>query len=389
MRSAFVLVIALTTSVLAAEPEVIPFGDAVLTGFAKWDADHDGSLTESEVCWGLANPEIKGPEAAALAALFRGIRNKSHPLVPPFTQTGLIELTATSDGVKDLDQDLEKPDLNGYYVSCLKRINETQRKLFVTGQPQLDSFRQGKVGSCFCLAPLAALIHRDPAEVASRFTATPTGYTVRFNDKRTVTVTEPTDGELSISSSTGSDGFWSTVYEKAVGQMRIEDKGVPGPPLVAAVSGSAGKMVSVLTGNSIKRFSCKPFLKSDITDEERSTKLAELRSLLTADSTNHRLMTLGTASRGNKVPSIASWHAYAILGYDQATDMITIRDPHGQDFTPKGAPGLKNGYLTQKGVFQAPLTEVVQFVGGFAFEQPEPASASNAAERETSGDERP
>jgi hypothetical protein len=286
--------------------------------------------------------------------------------------------------VDNPDVDLETPDLNAYYISCLKRIQETPRKLFVNGLPKLESFRQGKVGSCFCLAPLAALIYRDPAEVASRFTATPDGYAVRLNDQRTVIVTVPTDGELSISSSTGADGFWSTVYEKAIGQMRMEDKGVAGPPLVAAVSGSAGKMVSVLTGNSIKRFSCKPLSKQGITEEERAAKLAELRDMLTRNVTSHRLMTLGTASRGNKVAGIASWHAYAILGYDSSTDLITVRDPHGQDFSPKGDPGLKNGYLTQKGVFQAPLTEVVQFVGGFAFEQAALANNATGQDAETS-----
>ena len=216
---------------------------------------------------------------------------------------------------------------------------------------------------------MAALVHRDAKDTASRFTPTAGGWSVRISPKRTVWVSQPTDGELAISSSTGNDGVWSTVYEKAVGQLRIEDKGTPGPPLMAATAGSAGTMISVLTGHTIKRFSCSPWRKAETPEETKAEQLEELRALLADAVAGNRLITAGTASKGSKVPGISSWHAYAVLGFDATADTVTLRDPHAKEFQPKGEPGLANGYRIEKGVFDVPLAQVVEFMGGFAFEQ--------------------
>jgi len=233
---------------------------------------------------------------------------------------------------------------------------------------------------------MAALINRDPAAVAARFTRDKDGFTVRLNGDRTVHVSEPTDGEIAISSGTGGQGYWSTVYEKAIGQMRIEDKSLKDPPLVAATAGSAGTMVKVLTGNEIKRFSCSPWRKPETTPAEKDALLAQLRTLLKETSSAHRLMTAGTGTKGSKVPGISSWHAYAVLGYDAASDKVVIRDPHGQDYQPRGTPGLENGYPAAKGVMEIPLGEIVEFMGGFAFEQNTPAQKKAAPSPETTAD---
>lgn len=357
--------------------------DILDVGFPRWDADGNGELTLHEVSWALASPEVRTADAALLAAIYRGAHHKTKALAEPFTLESLRAAMATpSDSHIDLDRETATPDLAGYYASALKRIEHTPRLLFASGAPQLTGFRQGKVGSCFCLAPLAALINRNPADVARRFTSSDSGYLVRISDQRTVWVGSPTDGELAISSTTGQDGYWSTVYEKAIGQMRIEDKGVAGPPLTAAVKGSAGTMIGVLTGHAFKRFSCSPWRKSSTTEVEKAAALAELRTLLSQATQQNRIMTVGTGSKGSSVPNIASWHAYAILAYDAKADTVKIRDPHGQDFTPKGPSSLKNGYPMQAGITSVPLQDLVQFMGGFAFEQDAPSTKSNS-ENET------
>lgn len=350
----------------ASPPE--PTG-VVQSGFAKWDTDHDGLLTIEEVNWALASPENKGAGAAALAAIYRASRSKSRPFAPPYSPEQLAAAFMRPGKHQDLDNESDLPDLAGFYNAAFERIESTPHTLFVSGAPTLETFRQGKIGSCFCLAPMAALIHRDAREVAARFAPAEGGWSVRISPKRTVWVSQPTDGELAISSSTGNDGVWSTIYEKAVGQLRIEDKGAEGPPLIAATAGSAGTMVSVLTGHTIKRFSCSPWRRAETSEETKTEKLKELRSLLADAVAGNRLITAGTASKGSKVPGISSWHAYAVLGYDAIADTVTLRDPHGKKFLPKGDPGLTNGYTIEKGVFDVPLAHVVEFMGGFAFEQ--------------------
>ncbi len=383
------LAITLTTALACATAADSPsFSLAIQSGFPKWDRDHDGMLSLDEIEWSLASPEIKGSDAAALAAMYRATRVKNSPLTPPFSLATLeAATTAHAGGGKNTDDestDALNADLEGSYGRALDRIAKTPRTLFANNLPHLETFRQGKIGSCFCLAPLAALIYRDPAEVAKRFTPDKAGFTVQLNDHRKVWVSPPTDGEIAISSTTGTDGFWSTVYEKAIGQMRIEDKGVAGPPLRAATEGSAGKMIGVLTGREFKRFSCSPWRKADVTEEARAALLDQLRALLREGTEQHQIMTVGTGTKGVKVPSLSFSHAYAVLGYDAKADCVIIRDPHNQNFTPKGEVGLKNGYVVEQGVFHVPVADAVQIMGGFAFEQPAVAKSTTGPDTDNS-----
>jgi len=61
-------------------------------------------------------------------------------------------------------------------------------------------------------------------------------------------------------------------------------------------------------------------------------------------------------------------HAYAVTGYDPKADRIALWNPHGQTFSPKGTPGLQNGYPTKEGRFTMPLTDFMQAFAGLAFE---------------------
>jgi len=146
------------------------------------------------------------------------------------------------------------------------------------------------------------------------------------------------------------------------------------PLSVVSKGGSAGTMLSVLTGKEIKRYTCKPWFEdSTATKAEKDKQLADMRAAFKAATANHRLMTGGTSGKTRKVPSLSRGHAYALLAYDAKTDTVTIRDPHGQDFNPKGSPGIENGYPVKSGIFKAPLTEAVQFMAGFAVAQDTPA----------------
>ena len=385
--------VVLATAVTATES---PFLRHALEGFDAWDTDNDKSLTVREIEYAIASPDVKQEKAAAVVALRRVARSRSNP-VRAFTKddirrmSGMVVVDDSADVSYDreesADNDARPAGFDKFYAAALKRIQSTPRELIVGGVPKLDDFKQGRLGSCFCLAPLTALVYADPKEAAKMFKPSPDGetVTVTFGKNNPVKVTRITDGEIALATGTGNNGVWAATFEKAVGQMRAASRASensPTPLSIVSRGGSAGSMLSVLTGNTIERFSCRPWFEDSATPKaELEEKLRELRSLMKSATLEKRLMTAGTPSKKNlKVPSLSRGHAYAVLGYDARSDLVTFRDPHGQNFTPRGTPGLKNGYVIKQGIFRAPLPEVVQFMGGFAFEQKTPLKTKGYVE---------
>jgi hypothetical protein len=213
------------------------------------------------------------------------------------------------------------------------------------------------------------MVCRDAQDVVKMITRQPDGhYRVRFGSQ-TITVPPPTDAELALLSPAGS-GLWVSVYEKAVGRLRQQQRAGAGavPSFIDLLGkgGSAGTMVEVVTGHQIVRFACKQ-VRDAKTPRKHEAKLAEARTLLQSAFADKRLVTCGTGS-GVKVPGLNGNHAYAVTGYDPKTDCIALWNPHGQTFTPKGRPGLPNGYPTKEGRFTMPLADFMQTFAGLAFE---------------------
>jgi len=263
------------------------------------------------------------------------------------------------------------------------------------------------------------MLYRDPATVTNLFHKRADGtYEIKLG-LQSVTVAPPTDGELAIGATSGQGTMWINLYEKAIGGVRIARAAAAGEPqptltTVAATTpaptttgeagaatgttpatkaapalktgstqldavdhgGSSGMVMAALTGHRIIRFSCR-FAQDDKTKPERREELMkQLRERLTAAFEAKRLVTCGT----NKptTPGITPNHAYAILGYDAASDTLRLWNPHGQKFTPKGAPGLTTGYPTEGGLFTIPLSDFVNQFTGVSIETDE-ATPSPAA----------
>jgi len=58
-----------------------------------------------------------------------------------------------------------------------------------------------------------------------------------------------------------------------------------------------------------------------------------------------------------KTPGLGYGHAYSVIAYNAKADKVTIWNPWGNTFTPKGPDGLEHGYKTERGIFQVPLHE--------------------------------
>jgi hypothetical protein len=149
--------------------------------------------------------------------------------------------------------------------------------------------------------------------------------------------------------------------------------------------GTTGPTIDVLTGSGHKSLTLA--LSMERRKAEAAKVLPELRTELEAAIRDRRVMTVSVAApavdpTGKIVerddhgtaptipPGITKKHAYAVVSYDRRLDLIGLWNPHGQDFTPKGTPGLAHGYPTRHGRFTLPLTEAYAFCRNFTFEVP-------------------
>lgn len=341
------------------------FADVVADRFAGWDRDGDGTLSGPELDAAVADPANTGDAAAAVAALDRADRNRKRvPLPDPLTLAAIRDVVAQKPGPR-------VPALERSFREGRVRIRKVKdRALFASDRPRLDTIHQGKLGNCFCLAPIGAMVHRDPAQVAAMFERQDDGtYRVRLG-RREVRVPLPTDAELALTASNDQDGVWVNLYEKAVGEA-LRREGRPGSTIDAlARGGSAGTMLAFITGHAIRRFGCFQAIDPKKTEDYRAAKLDELRRELVEAGKNRRLVTCGTLK--TTTPGLTPNHAYAVLAYDRDTDAARVWNPHGGSFTPKGPPGLEHGYARVDGVFSIPLPDLVRQFSGLAFETDKP-----------------
>jgi hypothetical protein len=339
--------------------------------FAQWDQDHNGELSVSELDAAVADPKTAGESAAAIVALKQASRNKKFTL-PALTFDNLRTMALAAPLA-------DRPNLPLMYASARKKIEKTRRDLFVSGAPKLENIRQGRLGDCFCLAPLGAMLARNPQEVADRFVRQPDDSYQFVFGVTPVHVTAPTDAEIALTAASEQDGLWVSLYEKAVGTDRLQEK--PGTATIGSATtgsaidavgkgGSAGTMLARLTGHKITRFSCRAAKASSSADREM--QMQTLRKQLLATIQDHRLITCGTLK--TTTPGITPNHAYAVLGYDEKADTLRLWNPHGDSFTPKGPEGLEHGYARKSGVFSIPLSDFVMQFSGVAFETSEPAA---------------
>lgn len=332
------------------------FLDTVAANFSLWDTNHDRILSTGELDAAIENPAYRGPAAAALAALRRASFATN---APPLTLANIRKLADN----KDLK-------LRAFYSQSLGRIKRvTHHELFASGLPRLTTIHQGRMGNCFCLAPLGAMVYRDPREVAAWFEIQSNGNVLVKMPAGAVEVPPPTDAELAFASGNSQDGIWVNLYEKAIGEARNERK-PPGKRFDVALDaiakgGTEAPIMSYITGHKTRVFP----LKFDRDPGAVMAKMAELRQRLAYASSNQLLMVGATVKPST--PGLTPHHAYALLDYNSESDTVKLWNPHGNTFKPKGPPGLTNGYPTTNGLFTMPLTEFTNQFARVILERPE------------------
>jgi len=344
------------------------FMAAVAARFYAWDLDHNQSLSIAELDVAIKDPANTGRSAAALAALKRASLSTDYTL-PLLTFNNIRELAFRPPA-------RHQPNLARLYLDGLRRINSlTNGQLFASGLPRLETIRQGRIGDCFCLAPIGAMVHRDPQEVASMFSVEGGYHCVVRIGTEAVMVALPTDAERAMGrmANNNHDGLWVDVYEEAIGQwhnsLKSPDQQSASSIEAIAGGGSAGRIISQLTGHKVSGFSLEFGKDPDAPAALRDARLAALRRQLADATGQKRLVTCSTIKP--TTPGLTPHHVYALLAYDPIYDTVELWNPHGNKFIPKGPPGLTNGYPTQNGLFTMPVPEFVQQFSGMAFEDTE------------------
>ncbi|WP_309709477.1 C2 family cysteine protease [Armatimonas sp.] len=324
---------------------------AVLSrNFDVWDANHDGTLSGRETDPLVADAQIRGADAAALGALKMAQRAKKWDEIV-WSRTNLEAIRMNQ---------LKGPELGKTYSNALQKIQKTRRVLFAPGAPALTEFHQGRLGDCFFLAPIGAAIARDAAAVRAMFTQqTPGTFSVAFPGVAPVVVTAPTDTELALTSATENSGIWLTLLEKAFGEVRNRNK-------------PEEKQKESVTDWIARGGSVKPVLET-LTNHEtdsvptRRANASQLRERLEPALKARRLICTGTPEKV-ETPGISPRHAYAVLGFDPTSDTITLWNPHGNNFKPKGSSGKINGYPMRSGTFSLPLLDFIDIFNAVVFE---------------------
>ena len=426
-----VAAVAVATAAVAAAPATrpaadrSPFVDVLMRDFDAWDANHDGTLSAAEIDRAVLDPAVTGDDAAVAAALkvvARSTRIKAPPLTKAYfgqyaasPAAGRVAGQTAVDATIDPDRPTagthaagsgpttrlttasNAPKWDVMYAASRRRIATNSRP---TTGPAVDhdallaQIRQGPLNDCFLLAVTGAMIHRDGTPPTAWLKSREADGTVkaRFADgSAAVTVPPPTTAELALGGMVdGGGGRWLTELEEAFGHHRAAVLAADDPASVTtgegtdAIShgGNPGPCMIAMTGHA-----CVVIHPGPTASRRRAVQaklLPQIRADLTTTLAQHRLAVVGVAQPSvpgpDALPSptdITHNHAYTVLAYDPAADVLTLWNPHGQAFAPAGPPGLTHGYPTEHGRFSLPLTQAYQFIGGFYFEQARPPASDD------------
>ncbi|HET6328760.1 MAG TPA: C2 family cysteine protease [Planctomycetaceae bacterium] len=369
------------------------FTKIIHQNFEKWDENRDGQVSADEIARLIPDPEVKGLEAAAAAAIHRYLRSDGAP--SSVTQADLLAtaqeqpvLPEPENKQEALRQDLSggKPRFVTFYARFAQHLKKAPRDLFASEDgPTLEGVRQGALGDCFYMCVIGATLNRDPQTIRKMLRANPDGTTdVMFPAVKRVRVPPLTDGEIALTSSAADQGIWINVLEKAFGTVkyanpknqRSEDD------LDLDVISRGGKIlttIQLMTGHKafvirIRKYKNKKALPPTEEEIPRTTK--RLDSAFTKAFATNRLVCADIAPgvRGKDIPpGLVGKHAYAILGYDPESQMVTVWNPHGKNYTPKASPpSPEHGYPVKNGVFQVPLDDFVRIFKEVTYETSAP-----------------
>lgn len=381
-------------------PAPTAFTSEVLTNFAAWDRDSDGVLEPAELDKLVIDHALVGKPAAA-AGVLKAAQRSTKTVLPPVTLDYLHEYERNVAEKKKVS-----PNFDRSFTRAVKRLSTGPRDLLRGERPTLDSCHQGPLGDCYFVSVVGAAVARDPVSVLALIGSAADGsYVVTFGDGKSATVEPLTDVEIALTSTTGENGMWLPILEKAYGKIRTdtlpEEKQSESTTDAIARGGSPATTIRLITGHATDRIGLRPRapttkppaqpagdakpakatappeIDPEVLSRHLASTLPKVREHLARSLADRRLVAAGTPKEGKMPPGVNANHAYAVLGFDATKDTIALWNPHGNTFTPKGEPGLEHGYPTRAGRFEMPLEDFGRVFNGISFETDRPLETKN------------
>ncbi|MBT9546481.1 MAG: hypothetical protein IV090_13915 [Candidatus Sericytochromatia bacterium] len=347
--------------------------------FARLDRDKSGFLADSEIKAARLNPSFKGREAVALTTLLKlnkSIQKLSFNEWKQQSGTHLKDLSALGRRAAKDEPSKWTLYVESYVFNQGIKLRQIDQRLFPQGVASIrpDHIQQGEYGTCTILAAAAAMA-ANPAGKQALFEMisekSDGSFLVHFPGEKPVAVKRPTDAELILHASSGQDGLWLSVLEKAfVKRMEGQMQGKSEDEVEKAVNSGyyLSEGIRLLTGNKAQDGTIPgtplPQLRSFVTQT-----LAENRVLLVTlnpDSAQAKDKALKEKTKRNEeiyADGLVGLHAYSVIGFDPATDTITLRNPWnhtellGRD--GKAADGVDDGVFSVKlDVFQKLFSDI-------------------------------
>ncbi len=310
----------------------------------KWDVNKNDKLDRNETSALLRDGSIRSIEAAALATShfwFLKSPDKKSASLDELT-SDIKETMAFANGSLTNIFSMQKE-----YEFHLVHLFTSSRDMFGSKKLGIEGIAQGHMGNCFFVSMAGNLAFQNPDAIKNMIKPNEDGSNkVDFPDGRSIRINKLPEAVIALGSRTGNQGTWINVLEEAYGEVYKTNE--PGDNSAIGLDrisrgGNIGETISLLTGHKSDTIAWKSGLPED---------LLNIRYLLGKGVKNKSLMGAGVPFDLKKPPpAIIVGHAYAILNYDEKKDVITLWNPHGNDFKPMGPEGFINGYETKGGVF--------------------------------------
>ncbi len=354
----------------SATAEVPPseFATTAVGMFSTIDTEGDGYVSEEDIDAAMSNPDLSVQQAAALATL-KSLRTELEELSNDelgdendgITLADLQEYQRTGNVPQELRDRVE-----GQYGWRKGRIQGASTELFANGLPNPDAIRQGSLGDCWFLAAAGSVAAQNPQAIADMIADNGDGtYTVSFPNGTSATVNAPTNAELAVGATSGSDGMWITVLEKAFANIENDgDETWAQNHIDDASQPSRGTDVFSSTGDSDQ--DALALTGTGTTHNKLSSAFQDGRAV---NALIGKVPLVGS-SRDEGLPTA---HIYSVTGYDPETQTVTIRNPWGRTEWADENGNPRDG--TDDGVFTMTLEEFDDMFTSVSYAEGAPTSA--------------
>ena len=329
------------------------FFKVVKDNFDSWDRDNDTRLEMGEVdllmsggFYGQSREVADNPEtAAALAVVRRRLDYLQSANPHDGTGASMNDLILMEEASTDLLGEMKKIVGEDYaeYLEQARRMGET-RPLSEEQVVPL-SIRQGVAGSCVLLSTLLSL----PEESLRKMVEVlpDGGYKLSFPDGTEEQVSEPTIAERLYHARGEELDRWPALFELAMAQKLFYEVKTEDGALRSAIDG-------IEPERAIKALTNRETDKRNLDELSVNQTRQALQQLTDRDGPvicGSRPTALGDFISVEELKNgIENSHCYAILGFDQDKDLVTLRNPWG-----KGEWHFQEG--PNDGVFQMPTRD--------------------------------